>query len=241
MRRLAREGMGPRLTTATVFAVLATAIFAAGALAVGAVRIYRNDMNSPTKRGDLRQQGKGQCERGGSERALRVEVGKRTRVCSFQTPVVGRDLELAVTARLLSGTPDQFRKRMFLALNLRDGEGGRYQLAVFPRRREWRLRRDQPEGSRRLLDSGKLKRIGGINEANKIRLRAFNVLKTKDNDDARLIASINGKRVTAVNDRKAGPIQGRNTAVGLGAKKASRGAVASFDNIRVRVPDPFAK
>ena len=35
----------------------------------------------------------------------RIVVGKRTRDCSYRTPVLGRDLEIAATERLLSGTP----------------------------------------------------------------------------------------------------------------------------------------
>jgi hypothetical protein len=154
--------------------------------------------------------------------------------------VVGRDVEIFATARLLSGTPEGMRKRMFLAANLRAGGGAKYQLAVFPLQRKYQLRKDLPGGQRRFLAVGKnIRRIKGVNKANVLRLRAFNLEGTDDKDDCRLLAFVNGKRMAVVTDENAGPLQGRFTGVSVGSRRAATGAKASFDDVIVRVPSPF--
>src|SRR5687767_42470 len=112
-----------RLYKATLVAGLAGAAAAATALAA-AVPIYSNDMSSTAERRDLIKVHGRNCDRGGSEVALRVKVGRGTADCSYRTPVIGRDLEIFSTERLLSGTPAAVRRRIYLGVGLRTGGGG---------------------------------------------------------------------------------------------------------------------
>ncbi len=103
-------------------------------------------------------------------------LGKRTAECSYRTPVLGRDLEIAATERLLSGTPKALRQKVYLAVDLRAGGGAKYQLAVYPLQRKVQLRKYLRGGSVKYLAIEKsVGSVGGINTANELRLRAFNV------------------------------------------------------------------
>ena len=86
------------------------------------------------------------CTRGGSDGALRIAVGKATDACSYRTPVLGRDLEIAATERLLSGTPTALQRKAYLGLELRAGAGAKYQLLVFPLQRKVQLVKVTPKG-----------------------------------------------------------------------------------------------
>lgn len=229
-----------RLATVVPLTLLAAAVLAAGALAAGAIGIYNNDMESGANRSELRLLAGKTCERGGSTIALKVEVGTKTEECQFATPVVGRDLEIIATGRLLSGTPTEIRKKIYIAVNLRVGGGGKYQLAVFPRIDKYTLRKDVPDSERQTLAVGQARRIQGIDKANEIRLRAFPLLDTRDKDDVRLLVYINGKRFEVITDEEGGPLKGRYSTVSVGVNKGfARGAIASFDDVVVRVPSPF--
>jgi len=220
-------------------AAVAALVFAAAVVAQ-TIGIYRNNMSSPGKRGQVVKLRGAACERGGSQRALRVQIGTRTSECAFRTQVVGRDLEILATERLLRGTPKRIRNRTFLMLELRAGAGGGYQLRVFPMQRKYQLVKAEPGGERSFLAIGKgVRRIRGIDKANKLRLRAFNLTHTRDPDDARLLVFIGDKRFANVVDPSAGPLRGRFAGVGVGSSRNANGAVASFDNIAVRVPNPF--
>ena len=129
-----------------------------------------NAMGNDAQREQLRKLNGESCNRGGSEDALRITLGKRTSECSYRTPVIGRDLEIAATARLLSGTPKALRKKAFLAVDLRAGEqGAHYQLAVYPLQRKAQLRTTLPDGSTRYLKIAKgVGAIKGINEPNEL-------------------------------------------------------------------------
>lgn len=232
--------MRKRLKTAALVAVGGCLIGAGTAIAAKAVAVYGNNMDSTAKRSQIVKISGRSCERGGSTRALRVTVGRATRECIYRTPVVGRDLEISATERLLSGTPSSIRKGVFLALNLRTGGGGKYQLAVFPLQQKYQLRKDLPDGTRKFLGHGTgIKRIRGLNKANEMRLRAFNLTGTRDKDDCRLIVFIGGKRFAVVTDDQAGPLTGRYASVSVGSSRSAAGAVASFDDLLVRVPSPF--
>src|SRR5688572_1833591 len=128
----------PRKLTTILFAALIAALCVAGtASAVRGFAIYANDMETAAQKSEIRSVSGRVCKRGGSAKALKVELGKRTRECIYRTPVIGRDVEIITTSRLLSGTPRELRRRVFLSVSLRSGKGmGRYQLVVFPRQRK---------------------------------------------------------------------------------------------------------
>ena len=223
-------------TLAAVLVLLAVAGSASGAL----IGIYRNAMETEAQRGEVVKLSGERCGRGGSDHALRVVVGKRTKECSYRTMVLGRDLEIAATARLLSQTPKAVRRKSYLALNLRSGDGARYQLLAYPLQRKAQLRKTLSDGSVEYLRIAKnVKSVMGVDKANKLRLRAFNITTGRDRGHCRILAYVGKVLVADFTDRAAGDLPGRASGFAVGAAKNAKGAAASFDDVVVRVPDPF--
>jgi hypothetical protein len=227
--------MGSRLTAVSLAIFLASlaVVSGAGAAMIG---IYRNGMETTAQRAQLVKLSGRNCARGGVDDALRVVIGKRTRECSFRTPVLGRDLEVAATGRLLSGTPKSLQRKSFISLELRAGGGSLYQLAVYPGQRKVQLRKVLSDGTIKYLAIVKNESaVRGIDKANKLRLSAINV----DPGQCRLLASVGGKQVADFIDATAGELSGRASGFSVGAATGATGAVASFDDVVVRVPSPF--
>jgi hypothetical protein len=170
---------------------------------------------------------------------MRIMVGKATSACSFRTPVLGRDLEIAATQRLLSGTPENLQRKTFLGLELRAGGGAKYQLLVFPRQRKAQLIKVSGAGTKFLAIAKNQAAIKGINEANVLRLRATNVSSGPEKGQARLFAYVGKTLVGEAVDAGAGELTGRASAVVVGTIKNGNGIVASVDDVVVRVPSPF--
>jgi hypothetical protein len=208
----------------------------AGAAMIG---IYRNSMESLAQRSQLVKLSGRSCERAGAGGAMRIMVGKATSSCSFRTPVLGRDLEIAATERLLSGTPAALQRKAYLGLMLRAGAGAKYALLVFPRQRKAQLIKVTSEGTRYLAIAKSEKGVVGVNEANKLRLRAVNVTNGPEKGQARLFAYVGGKLIGEAKDEGAGDLSGRASAVVVGTIKNGNGIVASVDDVVVRVPSPF--
>jgi hypothetical protein len=229
-----------RAKTALVVALLGMLALAATA-AAATVGIYRNSMDNDTLRGQVVKLVGERCKRGGAGDALRVVVGKRTRECAYRTPVIGRDLEVSAVARLLSGTPKALRQRAFLAVNLRAGRAGaHYQLAVFPLQRKAQLRKTLNDGRTRFLHVEKgVRSVKGVNRANELRLRAFNVTRGPEKGSCRIVAFVGRRKVADVVDDAAGDLEGRASGFGIGAGKSAKGVVGSFDDVVIRVPNPF--
>jgi hypothetical protein len=226
--------MKMRLTAVSlaVFAASLALVASAGATLIG---VYRNSMETTTQRSQLVKLSGARCTRGGSNHALRIVVGKRTAECSYRTPVVGRDLELGATERLLSGTPKQLQKSTFLAVNLRSGGGMQYQLAVFPLQRKVQLRKKVNGSIKYLAIVKNVAGVKGIDGANAIRLRAFD----EGPGECHLLGFIGGKLVAGATDSNSGLLGGRASGVSVGSAKNAAGAIASVDDIVVRVPSPF--
>ena len=220
--------------TALAVGVLACAV--AGAAMVG---IYRNSLETLAQRSQLVKLSGANCARAGTNGAMRVTLGKKTAACSFRTPVLGRDLEIAATERLLSGTPGNLQRKAFLGLELRAGAGAKYQLLVFPRQKKAQLVKVTPEGTKYLAIAKNLKAVMGINEANVLRLRAINATSGPEKGQAQLIAYVGSAVVGEATDAGAGELTGRNSTVIVGTIKNGNGVVASIDDIVVRVPSPF--
>jgi hypothetical protein len=216
---------------------VALAAAPAGAALIG---IYRNGMETQAQRAEAVKLSGERCGRGGSDHALRIVVGKRTRECSYRTIVLGRDLEIAATARLLSQTPKAVRRKAYLALNLRSGEGAHYQLLAYPLQRKAQLRKTLDDGSVEYLRIAKnVKSIKGVDMANELRLRAFNVTSGPDKGDCRILAYVGKIMVADVTDHAAGELPGRASGFAVGAIKSAKGVAASFDDVVVRAPSPF--
>ena len=231
--------MNPRFA-APLLAVACLAVLAMASVASAAmIGIYRNGMETTTQRGQLIKLSGQTCSRGGTDSALRILVGKRTDACSYRTPVVGRDLEIAATERLLSGTPPSLQKKAYLGLELRAGAGAKYQLLVFPMQRKVQLVRVTAEGPKYLDIAKNDPAIMGLNKANVLRLRAVNIATGPEKGQAQLLGYVGQSLLVEAVDAGAGELTGRASGIAVGAGKSGNGVVASVDDIVVRVPSPF--
>lgn len=231
--------MRRRLITLVVLAAVALAAFggSAGAALVG---LYRNSMESDAQRGQIGKLSGDRCGRGGSPNAFRIEVGKATSECAYRTPVVGRDLEIAATLRLFGSTPKAVKRKAFLAVNLRTGEAGAgYQLAVFPLQRKAQIRKVLSDGEVEYLHIERgVSAVKGTDQANELRLRAFNVSSGPDKGKCRLVAFVGNRQVADLLDPGAGELQGRGSGFSVGAVGNAKGVVGSVDDLVIRVPSP---
>src|SRR5215467_4022644 len=132
---------------AALLAALAVGLLCCAVAGAAMVGIYRNGMESLAQRSQLVKLSGKACDRAGVSGAMRIVIGKATSSCSFRTPVLGRDLEIAATERLLSGTPTALQRKAYLALELRAGAGAKYQLLAFPLQRKVQLVKVTASGS----------------------------------------------------------------------------------------------
>src|ERR1043165_4184492 len=175
---------------AVFLAALAAGLLCCAVAGAAMVGIYRNGMESLAQRSQLVKLSGSSCDRAGASGAMRISIGKATSSCSFRTPVLGRDLEIAATERLLSGTPTALQRKAYLGLELRAGGGAKYALLVFPRQRKAQLIKVTGAGTKYLAIAKNEKAVVGINEANKLRLRAVNVTSGPEKGQARLFAYV---------------------------------------------------
>jgi len=236
----------PAVRLALVVALLAAVAVGLGPAvepaSASTLTIYGNSLRGDTGRAKVRQfGGKADCSRKGSKKSLRVTVGKATRECFFGIPVVGRDLQISVTARLFKKTPKKVIKRTWVAVNLRQStNGSRYQFAVLPRTRRYSLRKIDAKGKVRHLAHGKSNKvINPPDKANKITLRAFNGVKGQPSGSARLLGMVNGKRLALYDDAHGNELEGRDSTISIGSNKGARGAFGSFVDLKLAMPDPF--
>jgi hypothetical protein len=205
-------------------------LLSAGPVGAAMVGIYRNVMETTGQRSQMVKLSGASCSRAGAGGALRISVGKRTDACSLRTPVLGRDLEIAATERLLSGTPRALQRKAYLGLELRAGGGAKYQLLAFPLQRKVQLVKVTGTGSEFLAIEKDVKGLMGANKANALRLRAVNSEPGK----ARLSAYVGGTLVAEAKDEAAGELAGRASAVTIGAVGNGNGVVGSVDDLVVR-------
>lgn len=228
-----------RLQIAAVSLAGLAALALAGSAAAALIGIYRNGMESDAQRAQIVKLSGERCGRGGSDHAVRIVVGKLTKECAYRTPVIGRDLEIAAVGRLLSNTPMPVQRKAFLAVDLRTGGAGAgYQLAVFPLQGKAQLRKVLSDGRIEYLHVEKGVRTKGLNRANELRLRAFNLTSGPDKGSCHILAYVGGQLVADVTDAAAGELEGRASGFSLGAVGNAKGTAGSFDDVVVRVPSP---
>lgn len=225
---------------AVLLAVLAAALIVVGGAGAAMVGIYRNGMESSAKREQLVKLTGRNCTRGSAEKALLITLGKRTSQCSYRTPVLGRNLEVAASERLLSATPKSLQRTVFLGLILRTGGGAGYQLLVYPAQQKIQLRKNLPGGKVKYLAIARGQRlVQGINRTNQLGLQAINITSGPERGSCRLFAYVGGKQVAEAVDSGARELSGTASGVAIGSASTARGAIASVDNVVVRVPSPF--
>ncbi|HEX4668743.1 MAG TPA: hypothetical protein VH275_02040 [Solirubrobacterales bacterium] len=220
---------------AIFFVVAVVPMLAAASVGAAMIGIYRNGMETTAQRAQLIKLAGASCTRGGSDGALRVAIGKATDACSYRTPVLGKNLEISATERLLSGTPTALQRKAYLALELRAGAGAKYQLLAFPLQRKVQLVKVTGEGTEYLAVMKNVKALMGINKANALRLR---VLKPEPGH-AQLSAYVGGSLVTEATDESAGDLTGQASTVAVGAVGSANGVIASIDDVVVRTPVNF--
>lgn len=229
------------LVAAAVTVIAGFGLASPPAQAAGNLVIYNNSMRSAAGAAKIRKYGKkANCSHKGSTKSLRVKVGKSTRECFYNVPVVGRDLQASITARMFKQTPKGLQKRTWLAVNVRQGtDGSRYQFAVLPRQQRFSLRKVYPNGKVKHLAHGKDKKIRTVAKANRITLRAYNGVGKLPSGTARLVGIVNGKRLALFDDQHGNELTGRDTTISIGSNKGAKGAFGSFIGARVAMPDPF--
>lgn len=226
--------------TAPFLAVLAATLLLAASASAAMIGIYRNGLDSLAQRSQLVKLVGRECARGGSTTALQVAVGKRTEQCSFRTPVVGRDLEIAANMRVLGTTPKAVQNKAFLGLELRAGGGAKYQLLVFPKQRKAQLRKVLPGGEVQYLRVARdQEAIKGIDMVNGLRLRTTNVVSGPEKGLCQIAAFVGGAMVAEAADTGAGALVGRASAVTVGGLKNGNGVNATIDDVVVRIPSPY--
>jgi hypothetical protein len=227
--------MPTRLKATSLAALGATLILAATASAA-MVGIYRNGMSTTAQRSQLVKLTGRNCVRGSAESALRITLGKATPECSYRTPVIGRNLEVGATERLLSGTPKKAQHGAYLGLTLRAGGGGRYAMLVFPLQRKVQLVKIAAGGAEYLAVDRNEKAVMGINGANALRLRAID---GAEKGSVQIRAYIGSALVAEATDEGGGSLGGQFSGVLVGAVKSANGVLASVDDVTVRVPVRF--
>jgi hypothetical protein len=220
---------------ATFLAIAVAGLLVAAVAGAAMIGIYRNGMETTAQRAQLVKLAGASCTRGGSDGALRIAIGKATDACSYRTPVIGRNLEISATERLLSGTPDSLQRKAYLALELRAGAGAKYQLLAFPLQRKVQLLKVTGEGSEYLAVQKDVKDLMGVNKANALRLRVLKPAKGQ----AQLSAYVSGNLVSEATDPTAGDLTGAASAVAVGAVSGANGVIASIDDVVVRAPVDF--
>lgn len=232
-----------RLPRTVVFSLLLGSLLVLATSAEGSlIGIYRNGMGNKGQLGQIAKLSGKRCARGGLEGAFSITVGKATKECSYRTPVLGRDLEIAAKMRLMvkEQVPKSVQRSAFLGLDLRSGGGSRYQLAVYPSQRKVQLRKVLADGTIEYLDIEKdVAGVGGVGMPSELRLRAFNVTSGDERGNCQLLGFVGGAVVVEATDEGAGDLEGRASGFSLGSAKVAKGAQATVDDVVVRVPSPY--
>lgn len=207
---------------------------ALSAVAFGTVVVYKNQFANRGDVRELKKEGGKACERDFSREHKRLVViaEKAPKNCPFRVPVAGDrprpDHVITTDAKLSKDTPKALRRAAFVAVMLRVGREGGYELRVFPKRERFELRRS-PNGSG-FPAKGASPAIKGMGKSNKLRLHAVG---------SRITASVNGTELANVRDPRPGELDGVRVQLALGNRGDSpRKTKGGFDDLRVAVPDP---
>jgi hypothetical protein len=208
---------------------------ALAAPALGVVDVYTNPFS---KRGQARQVALAgdskQCHREFLRKrgVLDVELRKGPGACLLKPPVEGDsprpDHLWDAHGRILKSTPKNIRDDAYLTISARVGGGNRYELRVFPKGRDFVLRR-QPAGAGFPVN-GSDPAIGTPGQLNKLRLAVVG---------DRVRALVNGEEVADVTDGGSSEIKGRTLQFGVGTEAdTGKNTEGRFDKVKLAVPNP---
>jgi hypothetical protein len=227
-------------TKLIIVTVLAAALgLVAVASASGAfVAIYRNALETTAQRSEILKLAGKSCARGGSQTSLKITVGKLTEECAYRTPVIGSDLEIAATGRIVSGTPPTVAKKAFLGLQMRVGGGNKLELRVFPTQKKVQLVKVTEEGIHFLAIKKNVKAVQPAEKANVLRLRVISGAK-EEAGTCKISGYLGGEAVIEASDETCAEMDGEMTALSAGAPNNGSGLIASFEAVVVRTPVRF--
>ncbi len=229
--------MKTKLAIATV-SLLAVGLVVAGVASGAFVAIYRNALETTAQRSEIIKVGGKSCTRGGGQTSLKITVGKLTEECAYRTPVVGSDLEIAATGRILEGTPAAVVKKSFLGLQLRAGGGGKLELRVFPAQKKVQIAKVTEAGIKYLAIK---KNVISLKEAMKpvvLRLRVVSG-SGESAGTCKIGGYLSGELAVEAEDAACGEVSGEMTALSAGAPNNGVGLIAGFEAIVVRTPVRF--
>jgi hypothetical protein len=229
--------MKTKLILATVLAS-ALGLVAVASASGAFVAIYRNALETTAQRSEVLKLSGKSCTRGGAQTSLKITVGKLTEECAYRTPVIGSDLEIAATGRIVSGTPPAVVKKAFLGLQLRVGGGGKLELRVFPAQKKVQLAKITEAGINYLAIKKNVKGVQGPEKGNVLRLRVVGGAK-EEAGTCKISGFLGGEQVIEVNDETCGEVSGEMTALSAGAPNNGSGLIAGFEAIVVRTPVRF--
>jgi hypothetical protein len=218
--------------------VSALGMFAAGAASGAFVAIYRNALETTAQRTEVRKLAGKSCTRGGGQTSLKITVGKLTEECAYSTPVIGSNLEIAATGRILSGTPTAVAKKAFLGLQMRAGNGGKLELRVFPGQKKVQIAKITEEGIHYLAIKKNVAAVKEPTKANVLRLRIVSG-SGEEAATCKIGGYLAGELVIEAAEESCADLEGETTALSAGAPDNGSGLIAGFEAIVVRVPVRF--
>jgi hypothetical protein len=229
--------MKTKIALITLVAAL-VGLLASGPASAAFVAIYRNALETTAQRAEVLKLAGKSCARGGGQTALKVTVGKLTEECAYRTPVVGTDLEIAATARILTGTPTAVARKAFLGLQLRAGGGGKLELRVFPGQKKVQLAKVTKEGIHYLAIKKNVVAVKEPTMANVLRLRVVSG-GGEESATCKIGGYLGGELVIEASDEACSELSGESTALSAGAPNNGSGLIAGFEAIVVRTPVRF--
>jgi hypothetical protein len=213
-----------------VFTIALIATFAIAGLAQAGISVFKTSFNS---RGDYKSvkalAGKSGCGRewrNKSALGVTTEGGKLD--CALATPVSADsdkpDQIIQVVGKVTKATDDKVKEAIYVGVAVRANKKQGYELRIFPKAREWELRRN---GER--VDGDRDKAIEGLAKKNRIQLQAIGSTVT---------AKVNGQRLIEFKDKSSDGVGGRKNALIYGDRKDTESAdgEAFFDKLKVQIP-----
>jgi hypothetical protein len=215
-------------------ALTALALMGVAAIALASVTVYKNNFSSKSRFGQIEKGHGKHCDRNyrAGKEVLRLVVTRSPETCTLSPPVFGDapqpDHILQVQGKILSSTPKRLRKHAYLIASVRVGGGGRYEMRIFPKTEKFEVTR-KPNGGGFPVE-GTNTDIEGIGKRNKLKIQAIG-------DQVK--ALVNGTNIASVTDGNPGELDGVKVEIGAGnTKSAHKKTEATFDNVKVAVPNP---